>query len=187
MLECLAEWMTMPLYVYHGTGKVLPRAGVRHANVVPYGLYPCADGAVNLSIQNDREFARFCARVFERPELAADERFATNPARVRNRVALEEILEDWLRTRTRAEVLAVLDRAGIPSGAVNDVAGLANHPQLAARARWMEVESPVGRIPALRPAHNIQGADPPEGGVPALGEHTREILEELANEEEQCR
>jgi crotonobetainyl-CoA:carnitine CoA-transferase CaiB-like acyl-CoA transferase len=70
---------------------------------------------------------------------------------------------------------------------VNDVAGLANHPQLAARARWMEVESPVGRIPALRPAHNIQGADPPEGGVPALGEHTREILEELANEEEQCR
>ena len=95
MLECLAEWMMQPLYVFHGTGRVLPRAGVRHAAVVPYGLYGCADGAVNFGIQNDREFARFCREVLGTPELAADERFATNTARVKNRCELEARIEEW--------------------------------------------------------------------------------------------
>ena len=85
---------------------------------------------------------------------------------------------------TQAEVLAALDRAGIANGAVNDVAGLRRHPQLAARGRWMEVDSPVGPIPALLPPQNLQGAIPPAGRVPALGEHAREILEELAKEAE---
>jgi itaconate CoA-transferase len=186
MLECLAEWMTQPLYVFHGTGVVLPRAGVRHAAVVPYGLYGCADGAVNFGIQNDREFARFCREVLEAPGLASDERFSTNTARVRNRVPLEGLIEAWFAARTRAEVLAALDRAGIASGAVNDVAALRRHPQLAARGRWMEVDSPVGPIPALLPPHNLQGAAPRAGRVPALGEHTRQILEELAGEGEPC-
>jgi itaconate CoA-transferase len=184
MLECLAEWMMQPLYMFHGTGKVLPRAGVRHATVVPYGLYGCLDGAVNFGVQNDREFARFCREVLGTPELASDERFATNTARVRNRCALEAVIEGWFGARTQAEVLAALDRAGIANGAVNDVAGLRRHPQLAARGRWMEVDSPVGPIPALLPPHNLQGAGTRAGRVPALGEHAREILEELAKEAE---
>jgi crotonobetainyl-CoA:carnitine CoA-transferase CaiB-like acyl-CoA transferase len=182
MLECLAEWLTQPLYVFRGTGKVLPRAGVRHATVVPYGLYPCSYGAVNFGIQNDREFARLCAEVLEMPELAADERFATNVARVKNRVELELRIEAWMGRRTQAEVLAALDRAGIANGAVNDIAGLSRHPQLVARGRWMEVDSPVGPIPALLPPHNLQGAGPRAGRVPALGEHTEEILKELEGE-----
>lgn len=184
MLECLAEWMMQPLYMFHGTGKVLPRAGVRHATVVPYGLYGCLDGAVNFGVQNDREFARFCREVLDTPELASDERFATNTARVKNRCALEAVIEGWFGARTQVEVLAALDRAGIANGAVNDVAGLRRHPQLAARGRWMEVDSPVGPIPALLPPHNLQGASPRAGRVPALGEHAREILEELAKEAE---
>jgi crotonobetainyl-CoA:carnitine CoA-transferase CaiB-like acyl-CoA transferase len=184
MLECLAEWMMQPLYMFHGTGKVLPRAGVRHATVVPYGLYGCLDGSVNFGVQNDREFARFCREVLGTPELASDERFATNTARVRNRCALEAVIEGWFGARTQAEVLAALDRAGIANGAVNDVAGLRRHPQLAARGRWMEVDSPVGPIPALLPPHNLQGAGTRAGRVPALGEHAREILEELAKEAE---
>jgi itaconate CoA-transferase len=182
MLECLAEWMMQPLYVFHGTGRVLPRAGVRHAAVVPYGLYGCADGAVNFGIQNDREFGRFCCEVLGMPELAGDERFATNTARVKNRRELEARVEEWFGGRTRAEVLAALDRAGIANGAVNDISGLRQHPQLAARGRWMEVDSPVGPIPALLPPHNLQGASARAGRIPALGEHTREILEELARE-----
>jgi itaconate CoA-transferase len=184
MLECLAEWVTQPLYVFHGTGAVLPRAGVRHAAVVPYGLYGCADGAVNFGVQNDREFARFCSEVLGRPELAADERFATNTARVKNRCELERVIEEWFGARTQAEVLAALDRAGIANGAVNDMAGLRHHPQLAARGRWMEADSPVGPIPALMPPHNLQGLTPRAGRVPALGEHTQEILEELGKEAE---
>ena len=126
--------------------------------------------------------ARFCRDVLARPEAAEDERFATNTARVRNRCELEAMIEECFGQRTRDEVLALLDHAGIASGAVNDVAALAHHPQLAARGRWMEVDSPVGRIPALRPPHNLQGVPPLAGRVPALGEHTREILEELAAE-----
>ena len=103
MLECLAEWVMQPLYVFHGTGAVLPRAGVRHAAVVPYGLYGCADGAVNFGVQNDREFGRFCSEVLGRPELAADERFATNTARVKNRCELESVIEEWFGARTQAE------------------------------------------------------------------------------------
>jgi crotonobetainyl-CoA:carnitine CoA-transferase CaiB-like acyl-CoA transferase len=182
MLECLAEWVMQPLYMFHGTGKVLPRAGLRHATVVPYGLYPCSDGAVNFAIQNDREFARFCREVLARPELAEDARFATNTGRVRNRCELEGMIEECFGHRTRSEVLALLDAAGIANGAVNDVAAVAHHPQLAARGRWMSIDSPVGPIPALRPPQNLQGAPAPMGRVPALGEHTREILEELASE-----
>ena len=79
----------------------------------------------------------------------------------------------------RADLLDLLDRADIASGALNDVAGVVGHPQLAARSRWVEVASPVGMIPAFLPPHNLQHAPAVMGPVPALGEHTEEILAEL--------
>jgi crotonobetainyl-CoA:carnitine CoA-transferase CaiB-like acyl-CoA transferase len=182
MLECLTEWMTPPLYVWQGTGKILPRTGARHNMVVPFGAYACADGAVNFGVQNEREWKRFCEEVMEMPELAEDERFAGNGARVRNRAMLEAIVEGFFRDFTCAEMRERLDAAQIANGAVNDVAAVATHPQLAARGRWATVDSPVGPIPALVPPHNLRGVTPRMDRVPGLGEHTREVLAEIGME-----
>ena len=179
MLECLVEWMVPPLYTWLGTGAVLARAGMRHNMIVPYGAYACADGAVNLAIQNDREWQRFCADVLGEPALADDERFATNEARLRGRVELEAQIEAHFAGQTVQEVIALLDAAGIANGRVNDVPDVAGHPQLAARGRWTEVASPVGTIPALLPPHNLHGVPPRMAAVPALGEHTGAVLAEL--------
>ncbi len=179
MLECLTEWMMPPLYAWLGTGTAPARCGLRHNMIVPYGVYACSDGPVNFAIQNEREWRRFCEGVLGLPALAADERFVSNASRVRNRAELEATIEERLGQHTRAEVLGLLEAADIASGAVNDVAEVARHPQLAARGRWVTVESQAGPIPALVPPHNLQHAPPRLGRVPALGEHTREILAEL--------
>jgi formyl-CoA transferase len=167
------------LYVWHGTGVAPARAGIRHNMIVPYGAYACADGAVMFAIKSDREWRRFCDGVLGTPSVADDPRFATNQNRVKHRAALETMIEDHFRAHSRAEVLEWLERADIPTGAVNDVAAVASHPQLAARGRWTTVASPTGEIPALVPPHNLQHVAPRMGAVPALGEHTTTILAEL--------
>jgi itaconate CoA-transferase len=176
MLECLTEWMMPPLYVWKGTGTIPARVGVRHNMIVPYGAYRCADGEVIFAIQSQREWLRFCRHVM--PELEQDQ-FADNTGRVRHRAEIEAAIEDRFSRHTRAEVLDWLERADIPTGVVNDVPAVAAHPQLAARERWTSVESPTGAIPALIPPHNLRRAAPRMGAVPALGEHTEEILAEL--------
>jgi len=179
MLECLTEWMMAPMYVWHGTGRAPARAGARHNMIVPYGAHACADGMVYFAVQNEREWRRFCSVILALPALADDDRFATNEKRLRNRVEIEKLIEEVFSTRKRAELLALLDQAGIANSQMNDVAGAVNHPQLAARRRWVDVDSPVGAIPALIPPHNLEHAPAQMGAVPALGEHTQEILAEL--------
>ena len=179
MLECLTEWMMPALYVWHGSGKAPARMGVRHNMVVPYGAYACADGAVFLAIQNQREWQRFCTHVLAQPALVDDPRFVNNELRLANREALETLIEARFQKHDRAEVMRWLEQADIPTAALNDVAAVMKHPQLAARRRWSTAETPSGQIPALLPPHNLHDALPRMGRVPALGEHTQEILAEL--------
>jgi itaconate CoA-transferase len=183
MLECVVEWIMPPLYAWLGAGQVPARPGVRHNMVVPYGVYPCADGAVNFAIQNDREWRRFCGQVLDMPALAVDPRFAANADRLANRDELETLIEDSFSRHTETELSSLLDRAGIAHGAVNGVPEVAAHPQLAARDRWATVQTPAGPVPALVPPHNLAHAPARLGSVPALGQHTREILAELEFEE----
>ena len=89
------------------------------------------------------------------------------------------MIEESFASRSQTDILALLDRADIASGNVNDVRAVTNHPQLAARGRWVQVRTPAGPIPALLPPHNLQHAPPRMGAVPALGEHTDEVLAEL--------
>jgi itaconate CoA-transferase len=182
MLECLTEWMMPPLYVWQGTGAIPPRVGVRHNMIVPYGAYACADGVVLFAIQNDREWRRFCADVLSNAELADDGRFVSNAQRLANRRMLESIIEIVFRERPRAELEARLEHAGIATARVNDVPDVAEHPQLRARERWTTVDSPRGPIRALIPPHNLSRMEPRMGRIPALGEHTADVLAELANE-----
>jgi crotonobetainyl-CoA:carnitine CoA-transferase CaiB-like acyl-CoA transferase len=179
MLECMTEWMMPPLNVWQGTGKAPLRAGVRHNMVVPYGAYRCADGDVMLAVQTDREWRRLCASVLDAPALADDPRFVSNELRVANRASLEAMIEAHFSRRTRAQVIALLEAADIPTGAMNDLAAVTAHPQLTARDRWVSVDSPGGAFSALLPPHNLHSVPPRMGAVPAVGEHTAEILDEL--------
>lgn len=179
MLECLTEWMMPPIHIWQGIGQIPARAGMRHNMIMPYGVFPCQDGAVNFAVQNDREFARFCSGVLQRPELAQDVRFVSNDLRVKNTRELENIIENAFSGMTRVEIIERLEDAGIANSVVNDVPDVVHHPQLEARERWVDVQSAYGPIKTLLPPHNLASSAPHIGDIPEPGEHTQEILEEL--------
>lgn len=184
LLEALGEWMGFPAY-YAGYGGVEPRrGGTRHATIAPYGDVETGDGGiVYIGIQNEREWHRFCARVLSRPELAEDARFHTNASRVEHRDALFEIIEAAFLGLTTAEVLDRLVEADIAHAQVNGVLDFIRHPQLSARDRWREVDSPVGSLSTLLPPANVEGVEPVMKAIPDLGEHTEKILGELGYDE----
>ncbi|MCX4651408.1 CaiB/BaiF CoA-transferase family protein [Streptomyces microflavus] len=187
MLDALAEWMGHPLHQgMHGAAPP-PRTGLAHSVIAPYDAYGTADGEqVLLSVQNDREWRRLAEQVLVRPELADDPDFATNTARTANRKRTDEVVGRALARLTGREALDALDAAGIACARLNTVADVAAHPQLAARDRWREVESPVGPLRALLPPITLPGgAEPSMGAVPALGEHTDELLRALGMTDEQ--
>ncbi|AGK76220.1 CaiB/BaiF CoA transferase family protein [Streptomyces microflavus] len=187
MLDALAEWMGHPLHQgMHGAAPP-PRTGLAHSVIAPYDAYGTADGEqVLLSVQNDREWRRLAEQVLVRPELADDPDFATNTARTANRERTDEVVGRALARLTGREALDALDAAGIACARLNTVADVAAHPQLAARDRWREVESPVGPLRALLPPITLPGgAEPSMGAVPALGEHTDELLRALGMTDEQ--
>ncbi len=176
MLEAMAEWMSYPMYYAFDDASPPPRTGAAHATIAPYGPYRTAGGEVLLGVQNEREWAAFCATVLGKPELADDERFNSNAKRNANRVPLTGLIEDCIAHLPRATVLARLDQANIANASVNDMAGLWAHPQLAARDRWREIGTPAGAIPALLPPGQREARMDP---VPALGEHSLAILAEI--------
>jgi itaconate CoA-transferase len=180
MLEALVEWIMPAAYFSMYTGRAPTRSGGRHSTIVPYGAYAVADGAsVNLAVQNDGQWRRLCSVVLRQPSLADDPRFATNELRLAHRDELEPLIESLLAHTTREEVEARLTQADVPFGSVNDIAEVVQHPQLAARARWFSVASQVGEVRALHHPFNISGIDRPAQAVPALGEHTDQVLAEL--------
>jgi itaconate CoA-transferase len=117
--------------------------------------------------------------VLQRPELAEDERFASNSARVAHQDALSDVITRAFAGLSASDAVARLDAAGIANARMNSMREFLDHPQLAARGRWREVESPAGALRALVPPIALDGADPVMGPVPALGQHTDAILEEL--------
>ena len=180
LFDSIAEWMGFPaLYTDYG-GTAPPRTGARHPTIAPYGPFVAGDGkTVYLAIQNQREWARLCEEVLERPEVIDAPRFATNPARVEHRDALEAIVTASFSRFNADEIVRRLDAAGIANARMNSVSEFLNHPQLQTRDRWRQVESPVGPLRALLPPFNLEGEDVPMGPVPALGEHSDAVLGEL--------
>lgn len=180
LFDALAEWMSQPAYFTAFSGRAPARTGPRHASIAPYGPFMTADATpVLLGIQNEREWERFCAEVMGRPELALDSRFSSNSDRVRHRDELEPLVNEVLATQSAAETIERLERAGIACARMNSVEQFLDHPQLAARARWTRISSPVGTLDALLPPVTLDDLAPQMGGVPALGEHTSRILGEL--------
>jgi len=180
MFESLGEWMGFPAYYSAYGGTPPPRSGAFHATIVPYGPFRAGDGGmVFLSVQNEREFLRFCETVLRQPELARDARFATAPARAQHRDAVHERIEQVFSKLSAAQVVERLEAADIANARLNSMQQFWSHPQLAARDRWRRVGSPAGELDALAPPFNIDGMEPRMDPIPALGAHTRAILAEL--------
>ena len=179
LLDALGEWMTQPyLYTVYG-GREPRRTGARHASISPYGPYQARGGEVFIGLQNEREWAVLCDKVLARSDLITDERFTTNPDRVKHDDELTAIIEDVLASMTPDEVVARLDAAGIASARLRTPAEFAAHPQLAARDRWREADTPGGPVRALLPPVTVPGREPAMGAVPALGQHTEAVLAEF--------
>ena len=180
LLDALGEWMSQPYYYTVYGDEAVRRTGARHASISPYGPYSVAGGQVFLGLQNDREWAVLCERVLRRPELTTDPRFATNTDRVTHDDELTRIIQDALRALSPDATAALLDEAGIANARLRTPAEFAAHPQLDARDRWREVDTPGGPVRALLPPVTAPGREAAMGAVPALGQHTAAVMAELA-------
>lgn len=180
MLEALSEWMGFPMYYTLEGADPPPRSAAAHATIYPYGPFKAGDGGVvMLGLQNEREWVQFCHTVLQQPELASDARFDSNAKRNANRQALQAILDSAFSHLTAVHVMARLDQAGIANARMNSLADVWGHPQLKARSRWTQVESPVGLLPALLPPGKQTGFDYRMDPIPSVGEHTEAIRQEL--------
>ncbi|NGZ85273.1 CaiB/BaiF CoA transferase family protein [Duganella aceris] len=180
MLESMVEWMSFPLYYAIDGAEPPPRAGAAHATIYPYGPFPAGDGkVVMLGLQNEREWEVFCAKVLGKPELAKDPRFDSNSTRTVARAELRAIIVAEFAGLSAEQVIARLDQAQIANAHLNDMHDLWNHPQLKARERWVEIDTPAGAMPALLPPGVPDTYTPRMDAVPALGQHTDAILAEL--------
>ncbi|HLZ96573.1 MAG TPA: CaiB/BaiF CoA-transferase family protein [Steroidobacteraceae bacterium] len=180
LFETSVEWMGFPLYYAYQGAPPPPRTAAAHATIYPYGPFTAGDGRqVMLGLQNEREWVIFCEQVLRTPQLARQEEFSSNALRVASRGRLESIIIEAFSRLDAAEVVARLDAAGIANARINTVADVWAHPQLAARRRWSEVDTPTGRVPALKPPAMLDGIEARMDKVPALGEHTADILREL--------
>jgi formyl-CoA transferase len=170
---------------YFVSGRPPKRMGNAHANLVPYQVFPCADGDIVIAAGNDNQFQRLC-KALGVTDWAVDPRFRTNPDRIRNRHVLIPLLEELTRVLPMADCIARLQATGTPCGPINNLAQVFEDPQVQHRGLKIEVEHPVaGRIPLVRsPA--IFSATPSRYDLPPplLGQHTDEVLREVLGKSE---
>ncbi len=178
MLEALGEWMQQTYLYAEYSGNAPKRSGAAHASIAPYGPFAAADGTLFLGLQNEREWALFCERVLERPELVSDEEFRSNSLRVAHRERLDQVIGEHVRRRTVAELQVLLDEVGIANAQMRTMHDFSAHPQLAARDRWRTISTPSGSARVALPPVSL-GEEAPMGPVPALGEHTERVLQEF--------
>lgn len=180
MLECLAEWTAAPTYGAVGRGVRPSRVGHRHAMISPYGIYSLADGSeILLAVQNQTEWEALARNALGMPDLVADERFATNEARVGHIDEFEPLLRAGLASAGAEEMLGRLRSARIAFSRVNDPIALWEHEQLRARDRFVETDVPTGRAETYRAPFNIDGTPDATPVVPGIGQHDPALLDEL--------
>jgi crotonobetainyl-CoA:carnitine CoA-transferase CaiB-like acyl-CoA transferase len=165
---------------YLASGTPPRRLGNAHPNIVPYQLFPVADGTVSIGAGNDRQF-RACLGVLELPHLADDPRYATNQARVANRASLAALMSAATATFTRDALLAALEAAGVPAGPINSVADVFADPQVVHRELRLDLpRAGGGTVPGVRtPIRMSETSLVYERAAPRLGGHTADILAEL--------
>jgi itaconate CoA-transferase len=180
MFESILSWLGYFPHHYWHRGEEPERVGMRHHYVTPYGPYLARNGKyVNLAVASARDWEVFCRQVLDHPDLLADPRFATNEGRRTNRAELEATVEHLIAQQDAAHWLERLRLAGLPHGEVRGMAEVLAHPQVAARRMIREIDTPVGRVPAVASALNLSASPARYDPVPALGEDTDAVLRDL--------
>ena len=186
MLESTVEWMSFPLYYAYDGAPAPVRAGASHATIYPYGPFPVGDGSqVMLGLQNEREWQAFCEKVLQDPSVATSVDYENNTKRSANREPLRALIVEAFSQMTIDQVVQRLEDAQIANARVNEMKDVWAHPQLKARQRWVEIESPAGPLPALLPPASNNQFDPRMDPIPDIGEHTVKILKELQVSDQQ--
>ncbi|MDQ1849851.1 CaiB/BaiF CoA-transferase family protein [Gemmobacter fulvus] len=179
LFDTAADWMTVPLLHTVYAGNAPQPVGLHHPSIAPYGGFTTSDGHIlAISIQNEREWVKLCAEVFERPDLAKDPLFCNAAARVRNRLDTDTMVAAYFAARTRAEMEARLRAASIAFGAVNSVADFAAHPQLRRAPVTLE-DGQEAELVAPPVRHSFEPDQPRLGRVPAVGQHSAAIRAEF--------
>jgi len=177
LFDGMADWMTVPLLQYEGTGRNPPRIGLAHPSICPYGAFQTKDGHdVLISIQNEREWASFCEHFLGEPDLPRQPGFTVNNDRVAHRPMVDAHIQAMFATLPRDACAAKLRRANTAYGFVNDCEGLRTHPVL----KRAPVETETGPVMVALPPARLSDGVRPFGKVPSLGEHTAAIREEFA-------
>jgi len=181
LLDSQVAWLTYQAQNWLVSGERPKRWGNQHPNIVPYDVYPAADGHLIVAVGNDAQFRRFCG-VIGRAGLADDPLFATNADRVHNRDALTGLLRAVIAGRTREDWLAELEAAGVPSGPVNAVDQVFADPHVRAREMLVEMTHPARpEAPLSLLAHPVRFSQTPptyREPPPTLGQHTDAVLAE---------
>ncbi|MCF8468963.1 MAG: CoA transferase [Sneathiella sp.] len=173
----MADWMTVPLLHQEYGGKAPGRVGLSHPSIAPYEAYETRQGGpVVISIQNQTEWRNLCEHGLKNAALADDPRFRTNELRVANRPALNGEINAVFGKLSRDEVADRLKAGRIAFGALNSVADLSKHPQLARTV----VASPEGPVSMPASPIHIEGEAQDFGAIPALGQHNEKIRDEFA-------
>jgi crotonobetainyl-CoA:carnitine CoA-transferase CaiB-like acyl-CoA transferase len=177
LLDCQVAALANQASNYHVSGVPPGLMGNAHPNVVPYQVVPTSDGHIIMAVGNDRQFASFCTLIGQ-PELATDQRFLSNAARIVNRDALMATIFEVIASKTSADWLAKLEAAGVPCGAVNDIEQVFDDPQIQHRGMRIELDHPLAGKAPLTASPMRFSETPVEYGLapPLLGQHTVEIL-----------
>jgi crotonobetainyl-CoA:carnitine CoA-transferase CaiB-like acyl-CoA transferase len=176
LFDSVADWMNVPLLQYRATGSSPQRVGLAHPTICPYGAFLTADGTTLLiAVQNEREWAQFCAHVMNEPDLAWKEGFDSNVSRVANRARVDGRIAERLAGLSREQASARLRAGGTAYGCVNDIESFARHPAL----RTVEIATPQGPAMLAAPPVLSSTAARPLGPVPALGQHSATIRTEF--------
>jgi formyl-CoA transferase len=180
MQEASANFIRTHLAQRERLGNPIPRRGNQGGRLQPYDLFPCAPGGPNdyvyIMVATSRMWDNFCLAI-GRPELAADERFATPKARITHHRELYDEVAAWTRRHTKWEAMAILGRAGVPCGPVLDTKELLENEHMRARGAVVEVEHPVrGRWEFIAPPFRLSASQVPVQPAPLLGQHTEEVL-----------
>ncbi|MHB8796720.1 MAG: CaiB/BaiF CoA transferase family protein [Candidatus Nanopelagicales bacterium] len=178
MIDALVEWMSAPLYAAaYGEGQA-PRAGRRHHSIAPYGTFRLSDGrTVLIAVQNDPEWGRLAAGLLDRPGLADDPRYATNPARIAHVDEVESMVADALASLGADDALGRLAGARIAVAYVNDLPGVWEHEELRSRGLFRSAGTQAGPVEVLDVPFDISGWRPGPGRVPGLDEHDQHAID----------
>ena len=184
LLDGQLAMMTYQAGRYFATGEAPPSSGNQHPTIVPYGVYRASDAYFNLAVGTEDLWRRFCAALDLEP-LRADARFTTNRDRLAHRDELNALLEPLFAGHTINQIQELMDQASVPCGAVRDLHGVFTDPQVAALGLIESLDHPTaGAIKVVGPPYRFSET-PPSVRLPPplLGQHTDEVLRELAYDE----